>query len=296
LSFEQLRIYYEKKKKPLNQQFKKNLELITEEGTLNYAAYLLADENNLSIKVAKYSGENRVNLIENNEYGYCSLIKATKSVLDKIDLENRTAATITSKERKEQRLWSAIALREAIINAFVHNDYTREIPPKFEIFSDRIEITSAGSLPEGLSRDEFFEGFSIPRNKELMRIYKDLEMVEQLGSGIPRILEHYGRDRFQFSENFLRMAFPSIEKVTPQVTPQVERLIKVMVGELNRKELQEKLKLSDREYFRLNYLQPALEAKVIEMTISDKPRSSKQRYRLTEKGKAVLKKMSPIGR
>jgi len=70
----------------------------------------------------------------------------------------------------------------------------------------------------------------------------------------------------------------------------------VMVGELNRKELQEKLKLSDREYFRLNYLQPALEAKVIEMTIPDKPRSSKQRYRLTEKGKAVLKKTSPIGR
>jgi ATP-dependent DNA helicase RecG len=54
--------------------------------------------------------------------------------------------------------------------------------------------------------------------------------------------------------------------------------------------LQEKLKLSDREYFRLNYLQPALEAKVIEMTIPDKPRSSKQRYRLTDKGKKVLKK------
>lgn len=59
LSFEQLRIYYEEKKKPLNKQFKKNLELTTEEGTLNYAAYLLADVNNLSIKVAKYSGENR---------------------------------------------------------------------------------------------------------------------------------------------------------------------------------------------------------------------------------------------
>ena len=81
-----------------------------------------------------------------------------------------------------------IAFREAIINAFVHNDYTREIAPKFEIFKDRIEITSAGSLPEGLSKSEFFDGFSIPRNKELMRIFKDLDLVEQLGSGIPRIL------------------------------------------------------------------------------------------------------------
>ena len=89
----------------------------------------------------------------------------------------------------------------------MHNDYTREIPPKFEIFADRIEITSAGSLPEGLSKEEFFEGYSIPRNKELMRIYKDLEMVAQLGSGIPRILETYGKECFHFSENFLRMVF-----------------------------------------------------------------------------------------
>ncbi|MDH5398650.1 MAG: ATP-binding protein, partial [Cyclobacteriaceae bacterium] len=121
LSFEQLRIYYEEKKKPLNKQFKKNLELLTEDSLLNYAAYLLADENNLSVKIAKYNGKNRVDLIENNEYGYCSLLKATKSILDKIDLENHTATTITHRERKEQRLWNAIALREAIINALVHN-------------------------------------------------------------------------------------------------------------------------------------------------------------------------------
>lgn len=234
LSFEQLRIYYEEKKKPLNKQFKRNLELLTEDASLNYAGYLLADENNVSIKVAKYGGTNRVDLIENNEYGYCSLIKATKSVLDKIDLENRTAATITSKERKEQRLWNAIALREAIINAFVHSDYTREIPPKFEIFADRIEITSAGSLPEGLSKEEFFEGYSIPRNKELMRIYKDLEMVEQLGSGIPRILETYGKECFHFSENFLRMVFPAIERVTQQVTPQVTPQVELAKGLVKR--------------------------------------------------------------
>ncbi|MCX6309899.1 MAG: putative DNA binding domain-containing protein, partial [Bacteroidia bacterium] len=165
LSFEQLRIYYDEKHKPLNKQFKRNLELITESGSLNYVAYLLADENSTSIKVAKYKGTSRADLIESNEYGYCSLIKATKSVLDKLELENRTAATITSKERIDERFWNSIALREAVINAIVHNDFTREVPPKFEIFSDRIEITSTGSLPEGMTENEFFEGFSIPRNK-----------------------------------------------------------------------------------------------------------------------------------
>ena len=110
-----------------------------------------------------------------------------------------------------------MALREAILNAFVHNDYTREVPPKFEIFDDRIEITSAGALPEGLSQDNFFEGVSIPRNKELMRVYKDLELVEQLGSGIPRILQHYGKECFRFMDSFTRMIFTSSEKVTEQV-------------------------------------------------------------------------------
>jgi len=169
--------------------------------------------------VAKYAGKNRVDLIESNEYGYCSLIKATKQVLDKLDLENRTATKITSKERHDTRLWNAIAIREAVINAIVHNDYSKEVPPKFEIFSDRLEITSAGGLPEGLHKDEFFEGYSIPRNKEIMRIYKDLEMVEYLGSGIPHILTAYSKDSFLFTDNFLRMVFPSVETVLSEDDP-----------------------------------------------------------------------------
>ncbi len=50
-----------------------------------------------------------------------------------------------------------------------------------------------------------------------MRIFKDLELVEQLGSGIPRILEHYGKESFSFSENFLRMTF-----VTKELTTKVD--------------------------------------------------------------------------
>jgi ATP-dependent DNA helicase RecG len=221
LTFEQLKIYYEATGVKLNDKFATNLELLNADGVYNYVAYLLSDKNNTSIKVAKYKGTTRVNLIENNEYGYHSLIKATKQVLDKIELENKTITKITSKERDETRLWDAISLREAIINAFVHNDYTYEIPPKFEIFDDRIEITSAGGLPDCLSKDEFFEGFSVPRNKELMRVFKDLDLVEQLGSGIPRILENYDKICFKFSDNFLRMTFPSTDQVNDQVSDQV---------------------------------------------------------------------------
>src|SRR5690606_30960398 len=60
LTFEQLRIYYEEKSKPLNNRFKRSLELLTDDNAYNYAAYLLADENGVSIKVAKYNGSTRV--------------------------------------------------------------------------------------------------------------------------------------------------------------------------------------------------------------------------------------------
>ena len=224
LTFEQLRIYYDEHGKRLNDNFARSLELLTDSDKYNYVAYLLADENGNSIKVAKYSSLDRCDLTENNEYGYCSLIKATKSVLAKLDIENRTAATITPVERKETPLWDKVALREAVINAIVHNDYSFEVPPKFEIFPDRLEITSAGRLPESLTREEFFSGISIPRNKELMRIYRDVELVESLGSGIPRILRAYGEECFKFTDNFIRITFPvsgqgkSGEKTTKKTT------------------------------------------------------------------------------
>lgn len=114
-----------------------------------------------------------------------------------------------------------------------------------------------------------------------MRIFRDLDLVEHLGSGIPRILKSYGKECFKFTENFLRMIFPVFERSTPQV----EELIKILECEMNRQEIQEKLKLVNRKHFRLHYLKKALESGFIEMTIPDKPNSRLQKYRLTEKGR-----------
>lgn len=209
LTFEQLKIYYQEQGLTLNDHFATTLEFLTEDGAYNYVAYLMADNNSTSIKIARYSGLDRSDLIESPELGHCSLVKSAKQVLDMIDLKNTVITEITGKERKESRAWDPIALRESVLNALVHNDFTNEVPPKFEFFKDRIEITSAGGLPQGLSQEEFFEGFSVPRNKEIMRIFRDLRLVEQLGSGVPRILQSYSQDCFRFSDNFVRMSFPS---------------------------------------------------------------------------------------
>jgi hypothetical protein len=78
------------------------------------------------------------------------------------------------------------------------------------------------------------------------------------------------------------------DAVTGQVTGQVQRMLAVCDEALSRAELQEKLGLRHRDNFIEAYLQPALNAGLLEMTTPDKPRSSKQKYRLTEKGRAVV--------
>jgi predicted HTH transcriptional regulator len=318
LTFEQLKIYYEGVGKTLNRQFASNLELLAEDGAYNYVGYLLADSNNISIKVAKYKGVNRVNLIENNDYGFCSLIKATKLVLDKVEIENKTLSQITSKERIDHRLWNAVALREVVVNAMVHNDFTYEVSPKFEFFDDRIEITSYGGLPQGLSEEEFFEGFSLPRNKELMRVFRDVDLVEFLGSGLPRILESYGTKCFKLSDNFLRVILPvateqdteqdnlqttsvqdiynkedNANKLTEQDTEQVRKLILILEDKKEESlyALMEMLGLKHRPSFLMYYLNPAMKQRYVEMTIPDRPTSKQQKYRITPLGLELKKRL-----
>ena len=131
LTFSQLKIYYEEMGYQINDNFLKQLDLIMENGKYNYVAYLLSDSNNVSIKVATYWGVDAYDLVENEEYGYCSLIKSTKKVIDKFDLVNKTYSKITGDaERKELRMFDRTAVREAIVNAIVHNLWQTENPPK----------------------------------------------------------------------------------------------------------------------------------------------------------------------
>ena len=207
LTFNQLKIYYEEHNIILNDNFLQNLDLLTSEGKYNYNAFLLADENNVSIKLVKYLGTNKIDLIENQEYGYRCLITATQKILDRLDAENTTYAKIEYFGRKEVEKIDSNALKEAIINAVIHNDYSYGNSPIVELYSDRIEITSAGGLPQELSQEEFLEGVTAPRNKELIRVFKDVDLIENIGSGVLRILDAYDKSCFKFMEHFLRVTF-----------------------------------------------------------------------------------------
>lgn len=79
-------------------------------------------------------------------------------------------------------------------------------------------------------------------------------------------------------------------EVAPEVTPEVTKLLRLLDGEMLRRDLQVAMELRDDEHFRKAYLLPALAVGRIEMTIPEKPKSSKQRYRLTPLGKAIRAK------
>ena len=208
LTFSQLKIYYEEKGFNINNNFLKQLDLYTEDGKYNYNAYLLADNNAISIRFGKYEGTNAVDLIENEDFGNCSIVKATKNILNKIEIENRIFTKIEYPERKEIRMYDFAAVREAVVNAIVHNDWSNEYAPKFEMFSNRLVISSNGGIQPSTTKEEFLEGYSLPKNKELMKVFNDLDLVEQMGTGIIRILQSYDKKSFEFFPNFIRVTFP----------------------------------------------------------------------------------------
>lgn len=208
LTFSQLKIYYEEKGFNINNNFLKQLDLYTDDGKYNYNAYLLADNNTIPIRFGKYEGTNATQLIENEDFGNCSIVKATKNILNKIEIENRIFTKIEYPERKEIKMYDFVAVREAVVNAIVHNDWSNEYAPKFEMFSDRLVISSNGGIQPSTTKEEFLEGYSLPKNKELMKEFNDLDLVEQMGTGIIRILQSYDKKSFEFFPNFIRVTFP----------------------------------------------------------------------------------------
>jgi len=305
LTFEQLKIYYDAKGLQLNSAFMKNLELLTPDGRPNYAAYLLADENGASFQIAKYAGTDRIDLIENRDYGRCSLVKALKAMLDRIKVENTVYTKIGYPLRQEREMIDSIAMREAIINAVAHNDYSYGATPKVEFFADRVEITSMGGLPYGVTESDFFDGYSVPRNKELMRVLRDLEIVEHLGSGVPRILKAYGPQVFEIRESYLRVTFPYAQPVAatnaaglesgPESGPESIRqrvLQELALRELSKSGLAKAIgqkSVSGKLNARIREM---LADGLIEFTMPDKPNSRLQKYRLTGNGRTFLNNLN----
>jgi predicted HTH transcriptional regulator len=187
-----------------NKTFVKNTGLLCKNGKYNELADILSDNNNCSIKVVKFAGIDKSEMLLRNEYGYKCLILAMNQAYDYVSSINETKVILDNNfSRKELKLFDEKSLREAWVNACLHCKWAKMIPPAIYIFSDRIEIISTGGLPVDYSIEDFYIGISHPINKQLQKIMGQLGIVEQTGHGVPEIVKHYGREAFNITNNHI---------------------------------------------------------------------------------------------
>lgn len=210
-SFQYLKLLLTEKGFSINEvTFAENFHLLTKGGEYNKMAELLADKNEVSIKVVRFKGKSKADGIAiRNEYGEKCLVVAMKQAFDYCaDVINETRISFSNGVRNNTPLFDKDAFREAWFNACLHNNWADGTPPAIYIYTDRMEIISTGGLPQNLSKEDFFRGVSKPVNEELAKLFIRLDLMEQTGYGIPLVTEKYGKDVFEFLDFFLRVTIP----------------------------------------------------------------------------------------
>ena len=193
--------------KPTN-EFYANYGLLNREGKFNVNAYLLSDNNEISLKVITFEGKDKSVMSRRTEYGRKCLLISLSEVMEYFESINYTRVNLDSGQRKEEPLFDFPSFREAWINACLHNDWNNGIAPSVYLFDDRIEIASYGGLPFSLSKEGFYNGIRVPVNKSLLTIFMAAKYAEQSGHGIPTIVEKYGKDVFSFDNGMLIVTIP----------------------------------------------------------------------------------------
>ncbi len=213
------------------------------------------------------------------------------------------------------------AVREAIVNAVTHRDYTSNASVQVMLFADRLEVWNPGELPPTLTLEKLRKPHaSIPHNPLIAEPMFLATYAEKAGSGILDMLARChkaGLRGVEFREDggqFVQTLWRPRPIPTPQVTPQVgtqsptqsttqspaqsddpvtKLLVALNSGSRSPLALRQAIGLTHRHTFRTNYLHPALKAALIEPTIPGKPSSRLQKYRLTDKGRAWMASAKP---
>ena len=139
------------------------------------------------IQAGRFAGSNRARLLDSVEIRSFLPRAADEAIAFARKHLNRES--IIEGVRREER-WSVplVAIREALMNAIVHADYAQQgAPIRLALFDDRIEIENPGLLPFGLTIEDVRQGVSKLRNRVIGRVFHELHLIEQWGSGIQRM-------------------------------------------------------------------------------------------------------------
>ncbi len=213
LTFKELKIYYNEKNYHLDDKtFEANLNLRNQNSEYNLLAELLSDKNNIPLIFVKFKGNDKSAISERSDYGYRCIITSYDKIKNRLQAENICISDTTVRPRKDTYLFNYDCVNEAVLNALVHNDWTIT-EPQISMFENRLEILSHGGLPSGMTKKQFFEGISRPRNATLMRIFLNMGLTEHTGHGIPTIVKKYGETVFEIEDNYIRCTIPFDEEV-----------------------------------------------------------------------------------
>ena len=213
-------------------------------------------------------------------------------------------------EVRRRDIWSIPLepLREAVINALVHADWSqRGGPVRVAFFDDRIEVENPGILPPGITVEDMKQGVSKIRNPVIARVFRELNLIEQWGSGVPRIFRETKKSGFpepSITELGLRVrfVFPLAKKIGVGDRAPMGAQLRARSGAqsqailmalsdtpLSAAELMAVIGLETKTGAFKRSIKDLLGHGLIEYTIPEKPSSRLQKYRLTEKGREALR-------
>ena len=140
------------------------------------------------IQAGRFAGTDKAAILDHADLRM-PLITAIEEAVEFVRKHALHGASIGPIRREERWNLPPAAVREAIVNAVAHADYSqRGAPIRVAIFDDRLEVENPGLLPFGLTLDDLPLGVSKLRNRTIGRVFHELGLVEQWGSGIQRMI------------------------------------------------------------------------------------------------------------
>jgi ATP-dependent DNA helicase RecG len=285
---------------------------LTQAAQMLYGTRFLPDYPQAKLKLGRFRGTKITGDILDNKQDYMHAFAMVREAMAFLDRTLPLAGYfVEGRIQREDRLpVPPDALREVLLNAVMHRDYSQPGGDvAVAVFDDRIEFRSTGTLPSGITAAMLSRPHeSILRNPLIAGTFHRTGAVEVWGRGTNRVIEECERwgiepPSFEVVTGSVWVTFPAVigptaqasEQDTAQVAAQVTAQVAAMLeaaahGPVSRETLQEAAVIRHREHFRKAHLEPALNAGLLERTIPDKPRSSKQRYRITEAGRRLLER------
>lgn len=243
---------------------------ITKNDVFTNLALLLSDQCHHTIKVAVFKDEFCTEFRDSKEFGG-SVFKQFEDVVNYLALCNKTVSTIKGLVRTDKQDYPEEVIREALLNALVHRDYSFSGSIIINVNDSKMEFISLGGLLPGLSTEDIRIGISQPRNKKLAEVFHRLRLIESYGTGIRRIFKLYEncpvQPSIEATTNAFRIVLPNMNatdtanedtpattgKSTATITPQVKTVMDYLAkyDEMTDEDLQELLNIKKTRAYQL---------------------------------------------